>query len=176
MGSGTLMPSENETQSIAPESQGQDMSNEAASVLTPSSLFQPETFHVTSYAMDLLECDSTTTMKNALENTSFAITESARSRNLVSHSFSSEEECMVTNVQESENIGSQYHSEVIPHESVIDETVEAQCFEYKTIDLSSDNQVVEIRASQDNIVEKGQQECVHNEVQEQIVSISCNNL
>ena len=54
MGSGTLMPSENETQSIAPESQDQDMSNEAALVLTPSSLFQPGTFDVTSYAKDLL--------------------------------------------------------------------------------------------------------------------------
>ena len=101
-------------------------------------------------------------MKNALANTSFAIIESAPSRNLVSYLFSSEEECTVTKVQESKNIGSQYQSEVIPHESVIDETVEAQCFEHKTIDLSSDNQVVEISASKDILAEKGQQECVHN--------------
>ena len=169
MGNGTLMPSQNETQSIAPESQGEDMSNEAALVLTQSSLFQPGTFDVTSYTKDLLECDCTTTMQNALANTSFAIIESAPSRNLVSYSFSSEDdqnrekECMVTTVQVSENIGSQYHSEVIPHEIVIDDTVEAQSIEHKTIDVSSDNQVVDISASQDNIAEKGHNECVHNE-------------
>ena len=108
-------------------------------------------------------------MQNALANTSFAIIENAPSRNLVSYSFSSEddenreEECTVTAVQESENIGSQYHSEVIPHKIVIDDTVEAHCFEHKTIDMSSDNQVVELSASQDNVVEKGQHRCVHNE-------------
>ena len=37
MASGTSMPNENETQSIAPESQCKDISNEAASVLTQSS-------------------------------------------------------------------------------------------------------------------------------------------
>ena len=118
MGSGALMHKHNETQLIAPESQGKDMSNKAALVLTQLSLFQPD---VTSYAKDLLECDSTTTIKNALANTNFPIIESTPSRNLVSYSFSSEddqnreEECIVTTVQVSENIGSQYHSEVIPH-------------------------------------------------------------
>ena len=139
MTSGTSMPSKNETQSIAPKSQCEDISNEAASVLTQSSLFQPGTFDVTSYAKDLLECDSTTTMQNALVNTSFAIIESAPSRNLVSYLFSSEEESTVTTVQVSHNMCSQYQSEVMPHQILVDDTVETQSIEHQTIKVSSDN-------------------------------------
>ena len=57
----------------------------------------------------------------------------------------------------------QYQSEVMPPQILIDDTVEAQSIEHKTIEVSSDNQVVGIYASQDNLVEKDQQECVHNE-------------
>ena len=157
------MPNQNETQSIAPESQCKDISNEAAWVLTQSSLFQPGTFDVTSYAKDLLECDSTTTMHNALANTSFAIIERAPSRNLVSYSFSSEEEITGTTVKVSDNMVSQCQSEVMPLQILIDDTVEAQSIEHQTIEVSSDNQVVEIYPSQDNLAEKDQQECVYHE-------------
>ena len=157
------MPSQNETQSIAPESQCEDISNEAASVLTQSSLFQPGTFDVASYAKDLLECNSTTTMQNALANTSFAIIESAPSRNLVSYLFASEEKSIVTTVQLSHNMGSQYQCEVMLHQILIDDTVEAQSIEHQTIEVSSDNQVVEISASKDNLVEKDQHKWFHNE-------------
>ena len=154
MTSGTSMPSQNETQPIAPESQCEDISNEAASVLTQSSLFQPGTFDVTLCAKDLLECYSTTTMQNALANTSFAIIESAPSRNLASYLFSSEEESTVTTVQVSHNMCSQYQSEVMPHKILVDDTVETQSIEHQTIKVSSDNPVVEISASQDNLAKK----------------------
>ena len=65
MVSGMLMASENETQSIPPESESENMTNEPASVLTKFSLFQPGSFNVMSYTKDLLECNSTTMAHNA---------------------------------------------------------------------------------------------------------------
>ena len=122
------------------------MTNEPASVLTKWSLFQPGTFNMMSYAKDLLECDSTTTMPhNAQANTSFSIMESVPSRNLVSYSFSSEEDCTLRTVQEDGMKQSQYQCKVSVQQMVIDDTVQSNIKVHDTIDLSSDsNEIVNI--------------------------------
>ena len=157
------MPTENETQSIAPESQGEPTSNEAASVLTQSSLFQPAQFDVRSYANDLLECDSTTTMQNTVANRSFAIIESAPSRNLVSYSFSSEEEERTAAPDKvSEPSNNRYHFEHLMHDIVSNRILQPLNTESEPNDVCNDNEVVDI-PSKDNILEKVEQQCISNE-------------
>ena len=140
------MASENETQSIPPESESENMTNEPASVLTKWSLFQPGSFNVTLYAKDLLECDSTTTMAhNTQANRSFAIIESGPSKNLVSYSFSGEEDSALRTVHEDGIKPSQYQYEVSVEEIIIGDTVQSNIKEHDRIDLRThSNDIVNI--------------------------------